>query len=250
MPAFNSEDYIQEAIESVLNQDYKNLELIVIDDASTDATKKIIENYVSQDNRIVPVYATQNGGKPSKAKNLGLKKARGEYIAFLDSDDLWLDSKLQKQVELMEKNSKYGLCYTGGYWIDENGDTIKSFLPRYSNGHLLKMMLKKYEINNQSVLIRKEVLSNTIKEFNETITIGEDYNLYMHIISKYEIVAIKEHLIKYRIHKNAITKNKKRVTDGVLVTLKELNLFEKHPLYTMITYLKAIRFKYIKKRWK
>lgn len=214
--------------------------MIIVDDCSSDSTKQIIEIFAHQDERIKPIFLNKNGGKPSIAKNFALKHAVGKYIAFLDSDDVWMPNKLALQVKIMETNSECGLCYTGGYWIDEIGNEIKNFLPHYSSGSLLKSMLQRYEINNQSVLITKKALDNTLKLFNEKITIGEDYNLFMHIVNKYYVVAINDYLIKYRIHSNAITKNKKRVSDGVLVTLQELNLFKKYPLFSLITYLKAI----------
>jgi len=250
MPAYNAEKYISEAIESVISQTYENWELIVIDDCSTDNTKNIIEIYQNTDERIKPIYLTKNSGKPSKAKNHGLKIAVGNFIAFLDSDDIWMPEKLAKQVEVMQKNNSYGLCYTGGFWIDEQGNKIKSFLPRYRNGDVFYKMLKHYELNNQSVFITKEALLNTLGQFNETITIGEDYNLFMHIMKTYKTCSIQEHLIKYRIHGGAITKKTRRVSDGVLITIKELKLFQKFPIYTIVTYLKAIRFKYVKKTWK
>jgi teichuronic acid biosynthesis glycosyltransferase TuaG len=249
MPAYNAEKYIFEAIQSVVNQTYQNWELIVVDDCSTDNTKAIIETFANQDKRIKPIYLDKNGGKPSIVKNVGLKKVSGEYIAFLDSDDVWMKEKLEIQIIAMQTKRAYGLCYTGGYWIDSLGQKIKSFLPQYDSGQLFKKMLRRYEINNQSVMITKQALENTLTQFNEVITIGEDYNLFMHILSKYDAIVIKQYLIKYRIHEDAITKRKKRVSDGVLVTLKELDLFSKFPLYAIFTYLKAIRFKYLRKKW-
>lgn len=251
MPAYNAEKFIAEAINSVIRQSYKNWELIIVDDLSIDNTRNIINSFVFRDIRIKPIFLDKNGGKPSIAKNFAIKKAVGKYIAFLDSDDIWIKNKLEIQVKVMESsNGKYKLSYCGGYWIDENGYEIKSFLPKYKRGYLIKEMLSQYEINNQSVMITKQALNDTLKIFNENITIGEDFNLFMHIIYRYEIIAIKKYLIKYRIHSDAITKSKKRISDGVLITLKELNLFKKYPVYSIIAYLKAVRFKYIKKRWK
>ena len=250
MPAYNAEKYIAEAIDSVLQQSFSAWELIIIDDCSSDATKNIIVTYQNNDKRIKPIYLSKNGGRPSIAKNFGLKKAIGKYIAFLDSDDIWMPEKLAKQVEAMQQNSNCGLCYTGGFWIDKQGNQIKSFLPRYRSGNLLYKMLERYELNNQSVLITKQALMSTLGGFNEAIIIGEDYNLFMHIMNTYKTCSIQEHLIKYRIHSNAITKKTRRVSDGVLVTIKELKLFQKFPFYAILTYLKAIRFKYITKTWK
>ena len=254
MPAYNVEKYIGDAIGSVMKQTYQNWELLVVDDCSSDTTKNIIETFQKSDKRIQPIFLDKNGGKPSIAKNVALQKVKGKYIAFLDSDDMWLEEKLQKQVSFMEENKNYALTYTGSYWIDDGGCEIKKILPQYKSGYLLQRMLSRYEINNQSVMLKKEVLNNTLVKFNEKITIGEDYNLFMHIVAKYEVASIGEYLIKYRIHNNAITKSSKRVSDGVLLTLKELDklygIRRKYLFKYMLTYLKAIRFKYVSKSWK
>ena len=242
MPAYNVERYISDSISSVINQTYKNWELIIIDDASCDDTSKIIKEFSLKDNRIKPIFRKINSGRPSIAKNEAYNKITGEFVAFLDSDDLWLENKLQKQVNLM-KNTNCKLCYTGGYIIDENGNEIKSFLPQYQNGHIFKKLLFHYEINNQSVLITKDVL----EKFNENIIIGEDYNLFMSIAVKYEICNIKEKLIKYRIHKKSITKSNFNLADGTLFTLKELdnkyNILKKYPFEYVFCFIKAYRFK-------
>src|SRR5882757_4082321 len=102
MPAYNAEKYIAEAINSVKQQTYTAWELIVIDDGSTDNTAAIIKKYAGTDNRIMYTYQA-NGGQ-GKARNNGLKKATGEYVAFLDADDLWIPEKLNTQVEIMHAN--------------------------------------------------------------------------------------------------------------------------------------------------
>lgn len=253
MPAYNAEKYIVSAIESVIKQTYTNWELIVVDDCSTDTTVKIVQNLLVNDHRIKLIQRDVNSGKPSIAKNEALKHINGIYIAFLDSDDLWVENKLDIQISFMESNKHVELTYTGGYWIDSSDKIIKKFMPKYACGYNLPNQLRRYEINNQSVIITKKALDKTLQKFSENITIGEDYNLFMHIIALYESCAIKEYLVKYRIHENAITKRKKQVTDGVLITLKELDLKYgikgKYPLFYFVAYLKAIRFKYIKKNW-
>ena len=254
MPAFNAEKYIGEAIESVINQIYQNWELLVVDDCSIDGTKKIIEKFQKCDTRIKPIFLSKNGGKASIAKNRAWQEACGKYIAFLDSNHVWLEEKLQMQVFFMQQHPNFALTYTGSYWIDELGGEIKKVLPHYESGHLLKKMLARYEINNQSVMIQTAILDISSKIFNEAITIGEDYNLFMHIVAKYEVASIDEYLIKYRIRDDAITKRSKRVSDGVLVTLDELDklygIKRKYLAQYFLTYFKAIRFKYMKKNWK
>lgn len=246
MPAFNVEKYISESIESVINQTYKNWELIIIDDGSSDKTYEIIKEFELRDNRIKPIFRKNNSGRPSIAKNEAYEKIKGEFIAFLDSDDLWLENKLEIQVNMMINNN-CKLCYTGGFIIDSNGNEIDNFLPKYKNGYIFKHLLFHYEINNQSVLITKDVF----KKFNENLIIGEDYNLFMNIAFNYNICNIKEKLIKYRIHKKSITRKNYDLSNGTLFTLKELNnkykIFKKYPFEYIYCFIKTYRFKIFNK---
>lgn len=243
MPAYNVEKYISESIESVINQTYQNWELIIVDDCSIDNTKDIIKSFEKQDKRIKVVFRKRNGGKPSITKNSAIKYIKGDYIAFLDSDDLWLPQKLEIQMGLL-KDSDYKLCYSGGYLIDENENEIGNFLPKYKNGYIFKQMLFKYEINNQSVLIKRDVF----RKFNEDITIGEDYNLFMEIVLNNKVCNIKKKLVKYRIHHNSLTKSKiKDLSEGTLYTLRELNekydILKNYFIGYVISWLNAMKFK-------
>ena len=123
IPTYNSVNYISEAINSVLNQTYKNCEIIVVDDGSTDNTRKTVENYIRKYPHKIKYFYQENKG-PSAARNKGIKEARGNYIAFLDSDDLWLPDKLEKQISLFMKDVSLKLTYCGGYYEDEEGSVI------------------------------------------------------------------------------------------------------------------------------
>lgn len=114
LPAYNSSSFIGETIDSVLNQTFKNFELIVVDDGSTDKTKEIIEEFIKKDERVKYFYQKNSGG-PSKPKNFGISKAKGKYIAFLDHDDIWISDKLEKQLSSFKENKSNNLgivsCY-------------------------------------------------------------------------------------------------------------------------------------------
>src|SRR6476659_7001862 len=112
MPAFNAGKYISDAIQSVIQQTYNNWELIVIDDGSTDTTAAIIKEFIASDDRIKYLY--QENGGPGKARNKGLKEAKGIYVAFLDADDLWLPEKLREQLKTMFYH-KTDLVYSDAY---------------------------------------------------------------------------------------------------------------------------------------
>ncbi len=242
MPAYNTGKYIEASILSVIAQTFKNWELLVIDDCSTDNTKEVLVKYAQLDARIKPIFRNINGGKPSIAKNSAIPYIKGSYIAFLDSDDLWMEDKLQKQLSIMQKKD-YALCYTGGNLINQDSSTIGFFIPKYQCGNIFQEMLLRYEINNQSVLIKR----NLFTKFNEDITIGEDYNIFMNIVFNNKVCAIKEKLVAYRVHENSITKSKIDLSDGVLFTLSELNnkysILKSYPFRYTICWLKSFRFK-------
>lgn len=110
-PCYNAEKTISETIESVLSQTYKNWEMLIIDDGSTDNSQTLVNNYILKDNRIKYLQTTHPTGSPSEPRNIGIENARGEYIAFLDSDDKWLPNKLEKQMQFIDENH-YDLVYS------------------------------------------------------------------------------------------------------------------------------------------
>lgn len=119
MPVFNSDKYLSEAIESILQQTFSDWELIIVDDHSTDSSVSIIKKYAQIDSRITPVYLSNNMGAAA-ARNTGIAYRRGRYLAFLDSDDIWLKHKLEIQLTFMEKNN-YAFSYTSYDLISQSG---------------------------------------------------------------------------------------------------------------------------------
>lgn len=138
-PSYNSEKYIADTIDSVLAQDYKNFEMIIVDDISTDNTCKIVEDYAKKDKRIKLLTLSQKGGA-SQARNMALKEAKGKYIAFLDSDDLWKKDKLVKQVDFMERHNYY-FTYTDYEYMDYKGNLINKKRVCPKNVSYFKMLL-------------------------------------------------------------------------------------------------------------
>ena len=133
IPAYNAEKFIGEAIESVLNQTYKNIEIIVVDDGSKDNTYHIVkQNFGNQ----VKLIRKKNGGV-SSARNMGVKNAEGEFIAYLDADDYWLPQKLEIQLRCFEKFPECGLCYTDAYI---NGEKTKGVSYPIFKDHSLSLI--------------------------------------------------------------------------------------------------------------
>ena len=219
MPTYNNSGFIGDAIESVLVQSYPHFELIVVDDCSTDNTEEVLASI--KDKRVKVYKLSENFGLPSKVRNYGINCSKGHFIAFLDSDDQWHSTKLEKQMAYMARAPELAMIYTGGEWITREGISFKRVLPRYKSGRILTNQLIKYEINNQGVLAKKQALEE-FGLFDESIKIGEDYNLYMKILHKYKVGVISDSLFSYRKYSDSISGKNKYDTKGLEVTLKYL----------------------------
>ena len=197
MNGYNSEKYLVEAIDSIYNQTFKDWEIIFIDNCSTDSTKKIVDSYDEK----IRYYKTNTNIPLGEARNFGLSKCNKEYIAFLDTDDIWFSDKLQQQVTMLDKDLKLQMCYGGVKYIDELSHKIGESLPEAKTGHVFSQQLKRYEINMQTVLIRNNI--NII--FNSNMQFSPDFDLFMKISSEYEVAVIDDFLAKYRKLSNSLT---------------------------------------------
>jgi len=190
---------LTEAIDSALNQTFKDFELIIVDNYSSDNTESVVKSY---DDRRIRYFKNQNNGFVSVNRNYGIQKSRGEYIAFLDDDDLWLPEKLEKQVELLDSNEDLGLVYSSSHVIDSNGNLIKhtyfrGIKPR--RGTIFNELLVSNFIPQLTVLVRREALSR-VGVFDLKYRIAQDYDLWLRIAEYYPIGFIEEPLAKYRFH--------------------------------------------------
>jgi glycosyltransferase involved in cell wall biosynthesis len=206
MPAYNASLFIEETIQSVLAQTYINWELLVINDGSVDQTSAIVRKIA--DVRIILIEQENLG--VACARNNGLSNAQGEYITFLDSDDLWSKEKLQKQVELFELNSykNLGLIYTDYRCFSKNSanQCSCSDLNIYDKNDLYKSLLVKDFIGTLTVMIRAEIIQN-IGIFNPNFFGTEDWDYWIRIAKAYPIAFIPQQLAYYRVHSLGISKN-------------------------------------------
>ncbi|BBG60528.1 glycosyltransferase family 2 protein [Providencia rustigianii] len=202
MPCYNSSLYIRETIESVLNQKYTNYELIIVDDCSTDNTVEIIQSYT--DARIKLIPTSQNGGA-GKARNLGLKNASFDFIAFIDADDIWDIEKLDYQVKFLLKNPDVDVVCTGYSFIDEYANPISGKVIPDSD-ITLDSYMRNTCIGCSTALINKKNKGDIC--FSE-IRLRQDTHLWISLLIKnYNIKGISESLVQYRVRKNQISGNK------------------------------------------
>ena len=213
MKSYNHERFIAEAIESVLGQDFANLELIIVDDASTDATRQIIERYAKQDSRIRAIFHERNFGI-SRTSNDGIAAAKGKFIAVIDSDDVWIAHKLTKQLAVLERDEDL-IVWSEGEVIDHAGRSIgKSFSELHGNtlaannggtlifrkpsGDIWQELLWSNYIFDSTVLYKKRNLGDV--RYDEGIAFRNDFKFFLELARRYQFHYIAEPLAKYRIH--------------------------------------------------
>lgn len=222
VPSYNSSRFISQTIESVVVQTYKNWEMIIIDDSSPDNANNIIEKYIKKDERIKLIKLERNSG-PAIARNRGIELAKGKYIAFLDSDDIWLPKKLEKQIKFMKDNNLSLTC-SSYYTIDENNKNINTRIVEEFFSYA--SMLKSNCIGNLTGIYDCEKLGKIYMD-----DVGhEDYTLWLKVMKKAKSTkAIIEPLAKYRILNNSISANKLKVLKwqwNIYRNIVELGIFQ------------------------
>lgn len=202
-PAYNSEAYIRETIQSVQAQTYTNWEMIIVDDCSTDATREIVKQLIVEDNRISLFKLEKNSG-PAVARNTAIKHAKGRYLAFLDSDDMWLPEKLEKQFAFMSENN-YGFSFTEYVKMSDDGKLVGKpvQIPEKVD---YKKLLKRNVIGCLTVMIDTDVVGE-VEMVN--IRSRQDYVLWLSLCKKgFPAYGLQECLSKYRIVENSVSRNK------------------------------------------
>lgn len=205
MTVFNREDFVSEAIESVLNQSIKDLELIIVDDASIDRSKDIIKSYKEKDKRIKIILHKKNMGI-ARSTNDGVDITKGKYVALIDSDDFWVINKLEKQLKILKKEENL-IIWTNGEIIDSGGKTLgKNFIDNQDikkSGKIFNELLKGNFINKSSLIFKKKNLGDI--RFNENFKRLDDYQFVVDLSEKYEFYFFEENLTKIRKHDKNIT---------------------------------------------
>lgn len=207
IPAYNAMTYLPETLESVFQQTFTDLEILIVDDGSLD---NIVE-WVSQipDSR-VKLISQKNQGV-SAARNTGIRNCNGEYIAFLDADDLWEPTKLAKQVNSLDANKRVGLVYTWTNFIDEFSQETGVSIVSHAEGNIWQEIIVRDMISTgSSTLIRAECFDK-VGYFDSDLSIGEDRDMWIRIAACYPFAVIKEPLTLYRRHPQNTTKSNEKI---------------------------------------
>jgi glycosyltransferase involved in cell wall biosynthesis len=232
MNCLNCEKYLREAIDSVFAQTYEDWEIIFWEDkASKDNSENIARSYghklrYFRSDVSLPLYGS---------RNLAVQKARGKYIAILDCDDLWLPTKLEEQIPLLERNHEIGLVYSDAFLFNEKGKEKRQFeiTKPYRGNVFLELLLFSF-INTQTVVIRKEAFGSIGNLFDGRLVMSGDYDAYLRVSYRWKVDYVDKPLARYRVHRKSKSQRDGRKLLSVELDLvienlrKTVNEFEKN----------------------
>jgi glycosyltransferase involved in cell wall biosynthesis len=216
IPSYNSACFVCEAVESVLGQTYRDLDIIVVDDGSNDETAEVLDRFRG---RIRYVFQPNQG--LSAARNRGIREASGELIAFLDADDVWLPEKLEKQLACLAANPRAALVHSDViFWDQEPGDKHRKENGRSEfDGPCYERFLVNSRVLPSATVIRRECLAK-VGLFDESLRRVEDYDLWFRLARHYELAYVDEALLLYRIHPSSLSRNHLAMRLGELLVVR------------------------------
>ncbi len=215
-PAYNAAPYINETIQSVISQTYQNWELLIADDCSPDETREVVKRWCDLDGRINLICQNKNGG-PAAARNAALEKAKGRWVAFLDSDDIWMPRKLELQLKFHTKK-KAKISYTECRRISEDGNKV---------GHLIKVpsKLNYFQLLKNTAIVTSTVLIDREKtgQFIMRNTYYDDFVCWLELLkSGGQAVGLHQDLLRYRVVGGSVSRNKSRSAKEVWNTYRKV----------------------------
>ena len=244
IPSYNSARYLEKAINSVLSQTYPHIEIIVIDDGSVDNTYEVLCPYQG---RII--YRHKENGGPASARNYGLTKAKGEYIAFLDADDYWLPEKLKIQIDFMRSNPDIDLVHANS-WIDDGKSELYPIFvhDKPPSGEVFKHLFLSNHICNLTVVVRHECMNRYRFDERDELIGCEDYELWLRISLNHKIAYIDETVAVYRIHNTNISSEIKNIK-GQLFILENIYQAQKREIGNIFPGIIKEKYKRVYFRW-
>ena len=230
---YNNERFMAETVESVLNQTYKDYEIIVVDDGSVDGTRDALMPYMQK----IRYHYKENGGIAS-AKNAGISLSQTEFVAFLDHDDLWVPDKLQLQMEHFNENPQIGLVYAK-YTSFRDGKELRTKPEKGYSGWIFKELLSKSFIQTSTVVVKRECL-DAVGPYDETFSLGDEYDMFLRIARKFQCGFVDKGLTRYRVHDTNASNN------DFLFDNENLGVYKK--IYNNFTDLDGVEKKILRKR--
>lgn len=249
IPSYNHEAYIEEAINSAINQTYGNIEVIIIDDASTDGSQRIISKYTGK-SRVGKIILRKENSGMTKNFNDCIKESRGEYILLMGSDDILIPDLIEKEIKLFKKSSA-GIIHSGISWINEEGNAIKSFINenkllgkkqkievsdvnekakkidsvKFGKREVIKLLIKKGSPVTPSTCLISGKCFEEVGLFDENLMF-QDYEFWFRALKKFDILYLDNNLAKYRVHSTNVSKSE-HYLDAIKKFEEMIKLFEK-----------------------
>ncbi|MEP0885306.1 glycosyltransferase family 2 protein [Trichocoleus sp. ST-U3] len=224
IPAYNAMAYLPETVDSVLRQSFTDFEVLIINDGSSD---HILEWASQVTDPRVKLISQENQGLPG-ARNTGIAHAQGEYIAFLDADDLWEPEKLEKQVGCFEDKPTVGVVYTWTVLVDEQGNPIGRTFASNAEGDVWQQLLETDVISSGSSAMVRSCCFETVGVFDRSLTSAEDLDMWLRIATHYPFAVVKEPLTLYRQHSNSMSKNRQKMIQNLRTVIEKT--FQSVPL--------------------
>ncbi|MGB3535685.1 MAG: glycosyltransferase [Microcoleaceae cyanobacterium] len=241
IPVYNGEKTIQETILSVLNQTYKNIEIIIINDGSTDSTLEVIS---SIPNSNIKVFSYPNTGV-SASRNRGIAEAKGEYISFIDADDLWTPDKLETQFNALQENPQAAVAYSWTDWINQSGEVIDHGGHHQISGDVYAhLFLGDFIEGGSNVLIRKSALDQ-VGVFDESVNFSEDWEMWLRLAARYQFVVVPRTQILYRISDQSASFNVLQMEKSSLQVIHQAIIQSPQPIEHLKSHCLANRYKYL-----
>ena len=235
----NGQKYLKKCIKSILNQSYKNWELIFWDNCSTDKSIKIANNF--KDKRI-KIFRSKSFYKLYHARNLALSRCKGKYVCFCDTDDMWIKQKLKLQIKEITKDNNLKILYSNYYVLNElKNKKLKKFNKILPSGVIGQKLLNSYDVGILTVMIEKKLLYKN--QFNSYYNIIGDFDLFIYLSLKNKIKAIQKPLAIYRVHNQNLSTNKLDIFISEINNW--LNKNEKKSIYSKLSF-KMIKILLIK----
>lgn len=218
---YNSEKYLEETLQSIFAQTYKDWELVVINDGSTDSTEQIIQKYINDGWPII--YHYQSNAGLGASRNKAIELSTGEFIAIIDHDDLWSPSKLAKQIALFAGRPQIGLVYTEEsilyHYLEGVTELVYNTYSYHRGKVLLQLVLKDF-ITCSSIMVRTEAI-NRVGLFNPEFKQAEEYDLILRIAEEFEMDYVDEPLVIYRLHSSNASKDSTGRDDEVQILIQQ-----------------------------
>ncbi|MFH2125245.1 MAG: glycosyltransferase family 2 protein [Pseudomonadota bacterium] len=220
VPTYNRAHTLGSTVDSILAQTYEPFELIVVDDGSQDHTAQVMDAYLKKDSRVT--YLVKPNGGVASARNLGVRSAKGEFIGFCDSDDIWMPEKLTRQVPLFQ-DPAVTLVYAGVLLLHADGHTSPNIRGGYCEGHCFETLLTHNRVACSTALVRTAAL-NRDDLFNERHELQgvEDKHLWIRLARKGTLAAVREPLVLYRLSQASVSSDEERMLNAELLCLDDL----------------------------